>query len=122
MNVLQLILDIFSLFLHLFAFDEDLIKLAFEFLVVIFDVLVGILHVFWTSVGSEFVQGEVVISELSFQLADFVIEFFESGFQLVVELLLLSDLFGFGLEFGGLLLDPLFYAEFTIIFSFILVT
>jgi hypothetical protein len=121
-DVLQFVLDAFSLLLDLLAFDEDFVQLAFQFLVVIFDVLVGILDVFGAGVRAEFVQGEVEVGELPLELADFVIQFFESSFQLVVELLLLANLLGFDLEFGRLLLDALNRPAFTIIFSFILVT
>ena len=67
--------------------------------------LVSDFDVFGPGVDSEFVECQVVICELAFEISDFGGETFESLFEFVVELLFFVDGLSFGSEFLGFLLN-----------------
>lgn len=52
---------------------------------------VCIVHIFRPCVDSDLVDGQVVVGQLSFQIADFLPQILESVFELVVDVLLLGD-------------------------------
>lgn len=62
MNALKLILHLFNLLLDFFPFNKNLIKLKFQFLIIVANVLIGIFYVFRSSIRSQFIQREVIIS------------------------------------------------------------
>lgn len=101
----QLILEVLGLLFNLFSLQEDFIQFSFEFIVLVFYVLVGHFDIFRPGVHSEFIEGEVVVSELAFEIPDFGGETFESLFKFVVELLFFVDGLGFGSEFLGFFLN-----------------
>ena len=55
-NALKLVLDPLSLLLILFSLNEDLIQLKFQFLVVVFHMVVCVFDIFRTSICSQFVK------------------------------------------------------------------
>ena len=120
-NGLQLVLDILSLLLHLLALDKNLVKFGLELLVIVLNVLVSVLDVLRPCVGSEFVEGQVVVGQLSLELPDFVVQLFQFALQLVVELLLFTDLLALVFQLCRLLLHALTRPITTIIFSFVFV-
>jgi len=84
--------------------------------------LISILDIFRPSIGSQLVKGKIIVSQLSFQLSNFIIEFFQSGFKLIVKLLVFVNLLRFSFQLVCLLLHSLNKVFLTIIFSLSLVT
>lgn len=122
MDALQLALHCFSLLFHFLALHKDLVELLLKSFVIVLNVVIGIFDILRASIGAQLIQSQVVVSQLPLQLTHLVVEFFLPGFEFVVQLLLLTDLLAFVLESPRLLLDALSSIEFTIIFSFVLVT
>lgn len=79
MDALQLALEVFNLFLDLFPLHEDVIELVFQFLVVVLDMLIGVFDIIRTSVSPQFVESQVVVSELALEVSDLIIQIFETS-------------------------------------------
>lgn len=92
----ELILKCLCFLFDFFSLQKDFIKFCFEFIVLIFDVLVSNFNIFRPGVDPEFIQGKVIISQLSFKISDFVGEGLKSLLEFIIKLLFLVDVLGFG--------------------------
>lgn len=95
MYALKLVLHLLNLFLNFLSLNKNLIKLKFQFLIIVSNMLISIFYIFRSSISPQFIQREIVICELSFQLANLIVKLFKSSLEFVIKLLLFSDLLGF---------------------------
>lgn len=91
MDAGQFVLKNFSLLLDFLPLQEYLIELSFQLIILVLDVLVGHLYIFWSGIDSEFIQGQIIVGQLSLKISDFGSEAFESLFKFVIKLLFFVD-------------------------------
>lgn len=105
MNACQFILKNFGFFFNFFSLQKYFIKFRLELIILIFNVLIGYFNIFWSGINSKFVQGQVIISQLTFEASDLSGKGLKSFFELIIKLLFFVDGFGFISQFLGFFLD-----------------
>ncbi len=101
----QLVLKNFGFLLNFFSLQKDLIELRLQLIILVFDMLVGDFDIFRPGIDPEFIEGQIVISQLSFEASDFSGQTLKSFFKLVIQLLFFVDSLSFIFKFLSFFLN-----------------